>query len=94
MAIALGRREPAAATLNIRASKAMKALIDQAADALGIKRTEFMLQTLSERAHEVLADRTSFQLGTKQLNDFNRLIDEPVSDAALRMLTKRAPWEA
>lgn len=92
MAATMGR-EPAAATINIRVPKAKKSLIDQAADALGMKRTEFMLQTLCERAHEVLADRTAFQLSTKQVNEFNRLLDEPVSDAALRMLTKRAPWD-
>jgi uncharacterized protein (DUF1778 family) len=87
------RREPAAATINIRVPKAKKGLIDQAADALGMKRTEFMLQTLCERAHEVLADRTEFHLDAKQIKAFNKLVDEPVSDAALRMLTKRAPWE-
>lgn len=80
-------------TINFRTSEAKKALIDQAADALGKKRTEFMLDALCEKAHEVLADRTQFQLSQQRLAAFNRLLDEPVSDAALRMLTKRAPWD-
>jgi uncharacterized protein (DUF1778 family) len=86
-------REPAESTINIRVSKARKALIDQAASALGMKRTAFMLEALDEKAHEVLADRTHFQLTKQQIAAFNRALDQPVSDAALRMLTKRAPWD-
>lgn len=87
------RREPAEETINIRATKAKKALIDQAANALGVKRTTFMLDALCEKAHEVLADRTQFQLSQRQMAEFSRLLDEPVSDAAIRMLIKRAPWD-
>ena len=87
------RREPANETINIRASKAKKALIDRAADALGMNRTEFVLDTLCQRAHEVLADRTHFELSKAQMDAFNRLVDQPVNDAAIRMLTKRAPWD-
>jgi uncharacterized protein (DUF1778 family) len=87
------RREPAEATINIRATKAKKALIDQAANALGMKRTAFMLEALCEKAHEVLADQTNFQISQQKMTAFNRLIEEPVNEAAIRMLTKRAPWE-
>ena len=93
MSAVIGKREPAAAHINIRASKAKKALIDQAADALGMNRSEFVLQTLCEKAHEVLADRSVFQLSKDQLAAFNRVLDQPVTEAAMRMLTKRAPWE-
>ncbi len=81
------------AIINFRAPKAQKALIDRAADAVGKKRTEFMLDALCEKAHEVLADRTQFQLSAQRLASFNRLLDEPVNAAALRMLSKRAPWD-
>lgn len=79
--------------INLRAPKATKDLIDRAADALGKKRTEFMLETLREKSHEVLADRTQFRLSARQMHTFNTLLDEPVSEAVLLMLTKRAPWE-
>lgn len=85
--------ETAAETINFRVPKAKKVLIDQAASALGQKRTVFMLDALSEKAHEVLADRTRFQVNQRQANAFNRLLDEPISDAAVRMLLKKAPWD-
>lgn len=86
-------REAAAETINFRVPKGKKALIDEAASALGQKRTEFMLETLSAKASEVLADRTRFQLDTRQLTAFNRLLDEPINDKAIRMLLRKAPWE-
>lgn len=93
MGIVAKNSETAAETINFRVPKAKKALIDQAASALGQKRTVFMLDALSEKAHEVLADRTRFQLSQHQANAFNRLLDEPISDAAVRMLLKKAPWD-
>lgn len=93
MSAVMNRHEPADETINIRASKANKALIAEAANALGVKRTKFMLDALCEKAHEVLADRTHFQLSEHKLAAFNRLLDQPVSEAAILMLTKRAPWD-
>ncbi|MDQ2702466.1 MAG: DUF1778 domain-containing protein [Pseudomonadota bacterium] len=93
MATLAKRSDTAAETINFRVPKAKKALIDQAAIALGKKRTEFMLDVLSEKAHEVLADQTQFQMSQRQLAEFNRLLDEPISDAAIRMLLRKAPWE-
>jgi uncharacterized protein (DUF1778 family) len=86
-------REPAAETINFRIPPAKKRLIDEAAEALGVKRTEFMLETLAARAAEVLADRTAFHLDARRLNTFNRLLDEPVSEKAIRLLLKKSPWE-
>ena len=60
------RGETAAETINFRLRKAKKALIDEAANALGKKRSVFMLDALSEKAREVLADRTRFELGQRQ----------------------------
>lgn len=86
-------RESAAETINFRLPKGKKALIDEAASVLGQKRTEFMLETLSAKAAEVLADRTRFPLDSRQLTAFNRLLDEPIDDKAIRMLLRKAPWE-
>lgn len=79
-------------TINLRTSVETRALIDSAAKALGMNRTDFMLDTLCQRAHEVLADRTHFQLDGRKFAEFNSLLDKPVSPAALGMLAKRAPW--
>ena len=50
---ALGRGE----TINLRASRKQKALIDRAADALGRSRSDFMLDTACREAEAVLLDR-------------------------------------
>ncbi|MDQ3289544.1 MAG: DUF1778 domain-containing protein [Pseudomonadota bacterium] len=70
-----------------------RALIDSAADVVGKNRTEFILDAACEKAHEVLADPTHFQLSSDQIAAFNRLVDAPVSDAVLKLLNKRAPWD-
>lgn len=80
-------------TINLRAPAEKKALIDRAAEALGKSRTDFMLDTLCQKAHEILADRSEFRLNGQDFAAFNRLLDKPVNEAALRMLSKRAPWE-
>lgn len=79
--------------INFRVSAEKRILIDSAADVLGKNRTEFILDAVCEKAHEVLADRTQFQLDSEQLATFNRLLNEPVSDALVKLLNKRAPWD-
>lgn len=79
--------------INLRTSAAKKALIAEAAEVLGQNLTKFMLDTLCEKAHEVLANRTEFHLSKEKFAVFNRLLDAPVNEAVWRMLARRAPWE-
>ena len=81
--------------INLRAPAAQRALIDQAALAQGKSRTQFMLEAASEKAQQVLLDRTVFALDAKRYQQFVRLLDAPLKpDRALnRLLTKSAPWE-
>jgi len=79
--------------INLRTSIAKKALIDEAAELLGQKRTEFILDTACERAHAVLADRTRIEVDAEKFAAFVRVLERPVGAAVLRMLAKRAPWE-
>lgn len=79
--------------INFRVSDEKRVLIDSAADVLGKNRTTFILDAVCEKAHEVLADRTNFQLNSDQLTAFNQLLDAPVSSAVVRLLNKRAPWD-
>lgn len=83
----------ASRVINLRAPAANQALIDQAAEVLGMNRTEFILDASCEKAREVLADRTQFALDRKALQRFNDLIDAPPTDALRRLLASRAPWE-
>jgi uncharacterized protein (DUF1778 family) len=44
--------------LQLRATAEQRQLIDQAAEAEGVSRTEFILRSCQERARDVLLDRT------------------------------------
>ncbi len=80
-------------TMNFRVAPAKKELIQSAADALGKTATDFMVETLCDRAHEVLADRTQFQLSADSFGIFSQLLDQPVNASVLRLLAKKSPWE-
>jgi uncharacterized protein (DUF1778 family) len=82
-------------TINLRASSAQRAVIDQAARVSGKNRTEFMLEASYEKAQQVLLDRTMFALDAAGFERFAALLDVPLhnSEAVHRLLTRRAPWE-
>ena len=81
--------------INLRASVAQRALIDKAAQVQGKSRTDFMLEAASEKAQQVLLDRTVFTLDAKHYDRFAKLLDAPikVNKALNRLLGKSAPWE-
>lgn len=81
--------------INLRAPAAQRALIDQAAQVQGKSRTDFMLEAASEKAQQVLLDRTLFALDAKRHQRFVKLLDAPLktSKALNRLLAKSAPWE-
>jgi len=79
--------------INLRAPAAQRALIDQAAQAQGKSRTDFMLEAACEKARQVLLDRTVFALDAKRFARFAEILDAPArtSKALHRLLTRRAP---
>jgi len=81
--------------INFRAPAAKHALIDQAAQALGKNRTDFILDASCEKAREVLADQTNFALNPQGWRRFNELVEAPLanSDAVRRLLATLSPWE-
>jgi len=82
-------------TINLRASRHQKALIDRAADALGRNRSDFMLETACREAEAVLLDRRYFALSSEEFKRFTSMLDKaPASNTKLRRLLKtRPPWE-
>jgi uncharacterized protein (DUF1778 family) len=86
-------------TINLRATRRQKSLIDRAADALGRNRSDFMLETACREAESVLLDRRYFTLSTDEFHRFTSMLDKPpASNAKLRRLLKtKAPgnnnWE-
>ena len=81
-------------TINLRASRTQKAMIDQAAAALGRSRSDFMLDTACREAEAVLLDRRYFALSKEAFQRFNAMLDKPPkSNPKLReLLEKRPPW--
>lgn len=82
-------------TINLRAKRAQRALIDRAAEALGKNRSDFMLEAACREAGSVLLDRRYFPLDEKAAKRFSAALDRPPSvNAKLRRLLKsKAPWE-
>ena len=81
--------------INLRASAAKRELIDRAAEAEGKSRTDFMLDASSEKAQQVLLDRSLFILDARKYQRFVELLDAPPkpNKRLQRLLAKRAPWE-
>jgi uncharacterized protein (DUF1778 family) len=81
--------------INLRAPAAKRELIDQAARAQGKSRTEFMLDAASEKAQQVLLDRTVFVLDAKRHRQFVQTLDAPLKNgkALAKLLARKALWE-
>ncbi len=84
-----------AETINLRATRKQKTLIDQAAEALGRSRTDFMLDTICREAESVLLDRRYFSLSEEAFHKFTTMLDKPPKENSKlrRLLETKAPWE-
>lgn len=82
-------------TIQLRATQFDRDLIDQAAQALGINRTQFMLNAAIREAKEALLDQTTIYVNSKA---FTALLDQldnptPPSDRLIKTLTAPSRWE-
>jgi uncharacterized protein (DUF1778 family) len=84
-----------AETINLRATRKQKALIDRAAEALGRSRSDFMLDTVCREAESVLLDRRYFSLSEEAFRKFTSMLDRPPKDnpKLKRLLETKPPWE-
>jgi uncharacterized protein (DUF1778 family) len=82
-------------TINLRATRKQKALIDQAAEALGRSRSDFMLDIVCREAESVLLDRRYFALSAESFRKFTAMLDKTPKDnpKLRRLLETQAPWE-
>jgi len=82
-------------TINLRASRNQKALIDRAAEVLGRSRSDFMLDTACREAESVLLDRRYFTLSDEAFKRFTSILDSPPKDnpRLRRLLQTKAPWD-
>jgi uncharacterized protein (DUF1778 family) len=76
-------------------SRQSKELIDEAAEAVGKTRSEFMVESARTHAIDVLLDKRLFALGTEQYDAFLKALDaKPAPNEKLKKLMKsKAPWE-
>ena len=83
------------AKINLRASEKQRSIIDQAAQALGKSRSDFMLEASCRQAESVLLDRRYFVLDDETFKEFEAMLDSPLpSNPRLRrLLAERSPWD-
>ncbi len=84
------------ATIHVRASLQTRDLIERAAEVAGKTMTEFVLESATQHAMDVLVDQRLFSLGEEAFAAFERALDEPPRpNAQLKsLLASRSPWEA
>ncbi|MFW6730866.1 MAG: DUF1778 domain-containing protein [Synechococcus sp.] len=85
--------------LQLRATQEQRQLIDHAAAAEGISRSEFILRSCQERAHTVLLDQTLFSLNSEQsqalLADLHNPAHHRADQSAIAdLLAAPQPWDA
>ena len=82
-------------TINLRASRKQRSLIDQAAEVLGRNRSDFMLDASCREAESVLLDRRYFALDGDTFEEFMAVLDAPpaTNPRLHRLLAEKAPWD-
>ena len=88
-------RNPSAKTINLRVNQRQKTLIDEAAQALGRNRSDFIVETAYREATTVLLDRRYFALDEDEFKRFTAMLDKPPKSnpRLIRLLKAKAPWK-
>jgi len=89
------RRRPPRETLNIRIRAATRSLIDRAAEARGMTRTDFILDAASRAAEDTLLDRALISASAQAYAEFVSLLEAPAKPNEQLRRTMRAslPWK-
>ena len=82
-------------TINLRADRATRTLIDRAAAQVGKNRSEFMLEAARREATAVLLDQRLFLLDDKAYARFLAALDQPPAEnrRLRRLLCTKAAWD-
>lgn len=83
------------AVINVRLPAATRDLIDSAAALSGKSRTDFVLDSATREAIDVLLDQRLFTLDAEAFARFESALDNPPppSAALRRLMAQKAPWE-
>jgi|AMFO01.1.fsa_nt_gi Uncharacterized protein conserved in bacteria len=68
------------ARLELRLSKDVKSLLQQAADVMGKKLSEFVVECARHEAVDVIADRRVFLLDQQEMTEFENILNRPVRE--------------
>lgn len=81
-------------TLNIRAHREQRDLIDEAAALLGTSRSDFMLSAACRTAEEVFLEKRVFALSAEDFKQFDKMLDMPPSEnpGLKALLEVKSPW--
>ncbi len=82
-------------TINIRAQRRQRDLIDRAAQAIRKTRTEFMLDSACRAAEDTLLDQRMFLLDEERHAKFVAALEAPPkpNHKLKQLLSRKAPWE-
>lgn len=88
-------RERREAMIHVRAPQKTRDLIERAADVSGKTMTDFVLESATKQAVDVLLDQRFFSLTDEQYGAFVAVLDNPPPPNAKlkRLLARKAPWE-
>jgi uncharacterized protein (DUF1778 family) len=88
-------REARDASINLRAPRSWRDLVDRAADVAGKSRTEFILESARARAVDILLDQRLFALEPRRYEAFMAALDAPPrpNEKLRRLLKRKAPWD-
>ncbi len=76
----MGMGQTRDARLELRLSKDVKSLLQQAADAMGKKLSEFVVECARHEAVDVIADRRVFLVDHQQMVEFENILNRPVRE--------------
>jgi uncharacterized protein (DUF1778 family) len=82
--------------IHLRAREEQREIIDQAAEASGVNRSQFFLAATVKEAQNVLLDRCMISVDNKSFNEILIWLDSPKSDAERagmrRLREAKLPW--
>jgi uncharacterized protein (DUF1778 family) len=81
--------------INVRVSRTLRDLIDQAADVAGKSRSEFILESARVHATDVLLDQRLFALDEERHDAFIKALEAPPApnEKLKQLMASKAPWE-
>jgi uncharacterized protein (DUF1778 family) len=81
--------------VNLRVREDIRALIDQAAQAQGKSRSEFMIDAARRAAEDTLLDQTLVRVDQETWDYFVSVLDNPPPNPGLeRLMQAPRPWES